>query len=87
MCIEKTDKLADKHYQRVSNFAKEMLVNPTELNVHKLQNVFSEEIRDNPVRHKVGSSVKPIPGVTGTKHPQPPMKFNTSTSSPERIAN
>ena len=48
--LVKTDRLADKHYQRVSNFAKEMLVNPTELDVHKLKNEFTDEIRDNPVR-------------------------------------
>ena len=50
LLIVKTDKLADKHYQRVSYFAKEMLVNPTELDVHKLKNDFSEDIRENPVR-------------------------------------
>lgn len=46
----KTDELADRHYQRVTNFAKEMLVKPIEIDVHKLKNDFTEAIRDNPVR-------------------------------------
>jgi len=34
----KTEKLADNHYKRVTNFAKEMLVWPEEITVHKIKN-------------------------------------------------
>ena len=34
----KTDKLADQHYKRVSAFAKEMLVWPEEIKVHRIKN-------------------------------------------------
>ena len=34
----KTEKLADNHYKRVANFAKEMLVWPEEISVHKIKN-------------------------------------------------
>ena len=34
----RTDKLADQHYKRVSNFAKEMLVWPDEIDIHKIKN-------------------------------------------------
>ena len=34
----KTERLADQHYKRVTNFAKEMLVWPEEINVHKIRN-------------------------------------------------
>jgi len=34
----KTDRLAENHYKRVTNFAKEMLVWPDEISVHKNRN-------------------------------------------------
>jgi len=37
-CLVKTEKLAEQHFKRVSNFAKEMLVWPDEINVHKTEN-------------------------------------------------
>ena len=36
--LVKTERLADQHYKRVTNFAKEMLVWPEEINVHKIRN-------------------------------------------------
>ena len=68
-CLVKTDKLADKHYQRVSHFAKEMLVNPRELDVHKLKNDFSEDIRDNPVRVTQPNTIKNNIQIGLKKHP------------------
>ncbi len=37
-CVVKTEKLAENHFKRVTNFAKEMLVWPTEIDVHKIKN-------------------------------------------------
>ena len=65
----KTDKLADKHYQRVSNFAKEMLVSPVELDVHKIKNEFSEEIRNNPVRVSRPNVIRNHQTIGSQKHP------------------
>ena len=37
-CAEKTERMAENHYKRVTNFAKEMLVWPDEIQVHKIKN-------------------------------------------------
>ncbi len=38
LTIEKKKKMAENHFKRVTNFAKEMLVWPTEIDVHKIKN-------------------------------------------------
>ena len=38
LSLVKTEKLAENHFKRVTNFAKEMLVWPTEIDVHKIKN-------------------------------------------------
>ncbi len=38
LSIVKTEKMAENHFKRVTNFAKEMLVWPTEIDVHKIKN-------------------------------------------------
>ena len=45
---DKNDELAKNYYKRVSNFAKEMLVQPETLNVHRNSlGVFSSDSRGN----------------------------------------
>ena len=57
LCVVKTEKLAENHYKRVSNFAKEMLVWPEEIDVHKIKNPqFVSDMK--PAR---ASPVPPIP--------------------------
>jgi len=69
-CAVKTDKLADKHYKRVSNFAKEMLVRPQEIEVHKIDNV-----------PQIRSASKPL-----NFRQQQPMKFGGYATGTERLA-
>ena len=48
----KTDKMADKHYKRVSSFAKEMLVRPQQIDIHRINNphnAYQEQVRKQPL--------------------------------------
>ena len=62
----KTEKLADNHYKRVANFAKEMLVWPEEISVHKIKNpAFISDVK--PTKSPV---VPPLPvGAAATASP------------------
>lgn len=58
---EKTEKLAENHYKRVTNFAKEMLVWPDEISVHKIKNpTFLSDVKPT----SVVSQIKPRGGTT-----------------------
>ena len=94
---EKTSKLADQHYKRVSNFAKEMLVWPQEVNVHKIKNPsFISEVkpsRNNEPTFLGGpsSSSDHFRGSGGDpaalkSNLQPPMKFGSYQTGAERLA-
>ena len=49
----KTERLAEQHFKRVSNFAKEMLVNPEEIHIHKIKNEMLYELKP--------SAAQPLP--------------------------
>ena len=60
----RTDRLADQHYKRVSNFAKEMLVWPDEIDVHKIKNErFISEVKPSMV-----TNVPPLPYIPQSQY-------------------
>ena len=59
-----------------------MLINPLEITIHKNDNDFSDKFRADRLPQHLNKSVQSA----SHRNPQPPMKFNASTS-PERIAN
>ena len=68
----KTDRMADKHYKRVSSFAKEMLVRPHEIDIHRINNphnAYQESVRGQPMTFR-----------------QQPMKFGGHATGTERLA-
>ena len=53
----RTERMADQHYQRVTSFAKEMLVRPEEIHVHKIKNEqFANELKPAVVLPTIASS-------------------------------
>ena len=94
----RTERLADQHYKRVSNFAKEMLVWPEEIEVHKIKNdKFISEMKPSNVmppinNDRVDSSMdlsvnRGSPGAAAnSKRFQPPMKFGSYQTGVERLA-
>ena len=57
--------MADQHYKRVSNFAKEMLVWPEEIEVHKIKNEqFISEVKPP----AAASGVPPLPLIPQREH-------------------
>ena len=53
----RTERMADQHYQRVTSFAKEMLVRPEEIMVHKIKNEqFANELKPAVVLPSITSS-------------------------------
>ena len=52
----KTDRMAENHYKRVTNFAKDMLVWPEEISVHKNKNPLLSDVKPT-----ASPPVPPIP--------------------------
>ena len=58
LLIVSTERMADQHYQRVTSFAKEMLVRPEEILVHKIKNEqFANELKPAVVLPTIASSI------------------------------
>ena len=77
----KTERLADQHYKRVTNFAKEMLVWPEEISVHKIRNpAYISDVKP-PIAVPPALPVPPLP-LTGTGNPTsgevPPLTTATT---------
>ena len=86
----KTERLAEQHFKRVSNFAKEMLVWPEEIDVHRIKNSrFISEVKPTQLEidafenlpQNNNNSVDlghPKMGAALRQSPvQPPMKFGS----------
>ena len=74
LLLARNDRLADKHYKRVATFAKEMLVRPEEIDIHKIDN--APQIRPRLHTEKDQTNFRP----------QPPMKFGGYATGTERLA-
>ena len=94
----KTDKLAENHFKRVTSFAKEMLVWPTEIDVHKIKNAaYTSEVKPSsmipPINighvknaHSVEISARSGAAASSSVRVQPPMKFGSFQTGTERLA-
>jgi hypothetical protein len=79
--VERTEKMLVKYNRRVSNFAKDMLITPTNLEVR--QKPPAEDMCHSPSGLSLGASIftKLSPTVV-----QEPMKFGSHSTNIERVA-